>query len=372
MASPLPMSNPLAGGRDLLFRDLRPLNDDDGDESTLGGSKKLGKSRLDHLGLPVRSMGRQRYKYARTFTIMYDNHEREGDVNAEKQYKLLMDSRKVLDVSIAGLRRLHKVFFASAPNAEQTLVGPRTFRLALAKYGVRDVVLMQRLFTEFCSPYAPDKIDYRQFVRVLASINEEPCEEKVALLFEMCDVDHSGTVSYRELTPIVIAGVPTNEAEAVLEAFSSVWGEIRSSTSGASDSEWSGLGRATGVCKDDLCDACRRLPNVRDFFSAILTRQSPKADDRLHHNFQARLRELEAEVVKESRMMDQLKNEADEAAAQKRRSGRRKSSFPHGDGMSHSASQPELGRGKVAESLGRQSSSMKLPPLDANRRSHAA
>ena len=40
---------------------------------------------------------------------------------------------------------------------------------------------------------------------------------------------------------------------------------------------------------------------MREFFNKILTRQPPKADDRVRRNFHARLRELEAEVIKEAK-----------------------------------------------------------------------
>jgi hypothetical protein len=207
---------------------------------------------------------------------------------------------------------------------------------------------MQRLFKEFCSSLDPEKIDYRHFVRVLASVTDEPTEDKVALLFELWDIDRSGTLSYSELSPIVTASIQTHEMEEVLEDFNLIWGDIRSGTTGNDGGEWIGLSRATGVTKDDLCDACVKNTNVREFFSSILTRQPPKADTRSQRNFHARLRELQAEVAKESRQLDQeqaLSSEASREQMQGRRApARRGSNFVLGD----SVSAPSLTMGVAA------------------------
>lgn len=295
----------LPSGYDPLFSDMNQASNSNAQgEGASGETKperkvKNAKNRIDHLGIPLKAMSRQRYKYSRTFTIMYDA-EKEKDIMIEKQYRLLQDSKKVLDMSISGLRRLFRIFYHSVQNVEQSLVGQRHFRLALAKHGVRDVILMQRLFTEFCSPVDRTRIDYRQFVRILTSVNEESVEEKLALLFEVWDIDQSGTLSYSELSPVVLLGAPSGDMEALMDKFNKVWADIRNFLN-ESNEEWIGASRNGGVSNDDLVNACERLPAVCEFFDKILTRSPPKADDKTDYtrSFQLRLRELEAEVQKE-------------------------------------------------------------------------
>lgn len=307
----------LPSGHDPLFSDLKSrtqrrsrdsiiFEPDAAVDEPLPDAKDNNPNRTDHLGLPLRGMNRQRYKYARTYTIMYDA-EKEKDIIIEKQYKLLLDAKKVLDMSIKGLRRLFRIFYHSVNNTEQSLVGQRHFRLALVKHGVRDVILMSRLFTEFCSPVDKLKIDYRQFIRILSSVSEEPVESKLGLLFEVWDVDQSGTLSYGELSPIILLGIPAGEMEALMDNFNRAWTEIRNNLSTEGNAEWIGLSRGSGVSNEDICDACVKLPRVRMFFNKILTRQPPKADDRTENggrNFQLRLRELEAEMLKEMRLSE--------------------------------------------------------------------
>ena len=83
--------------------------------------------------------------------------------------------------------------------------------------------------------------------------------------------------------------------------------EIRNNLSEQVDNgeKWIGISRGSGVTKDDLVHACVKVPGVREFFEKVLTRQPPKADDRFHHDFRARLRELEAEISRESRQAEQ-------------------------------------------------------------------
>ena len=277
--------------------------------------------RTDHLGVIVKT-GRSKHKFARTLTMVYDK-EKEGLLAAEKTYKLLQDTKKVIDMSISGLRRLYRIFYDAMASADISYIGPRTFRLALAKHGTRDVILMQRLFQEFCSPIYPGKIDYRSFLRVLASMNEEPVEDKLILLFEVWDIDQSGTLTHGELAPIVVHGLPVAEMERAMERFNKAWKDISTLLHGSQQNQaaasWIGGGHSSGVSKEDLCDACYKLPSVRDFFTEILTRQPPKADDRLPLNFQSRLKELELQIKEE--IKEKEKQEGAGGRPRSRRSG---------------------------------------------------
>ena len=72
--------------------------------------------RTDHLGVIVKT-GRSKHKFARTLTMVYDK-EKEGLLAAEKTYKLLQDTKKVIDMSISGLRRLYRIFYDAMASAD--------------------------------------------------------------------------------------------------------------------------------------------------------------------------------------------------------------------------------------------------------------
>ena len=106
-----------------------------------------------------------------------------------------------------------------------------------------------------------------------------------------------------------------------MEEFTVVWGQIKRFAMNArreageevdDDPFASGLGggakkkvdaNAAEIEKKHLLEACVRLPAVRYFFEDLLTHRPPQADElargNLQRNFQARLRELDAEVFQE-------------------------------------------------------------------------
>ena len=296
-------------------------------------------SRTDHLGLPLPSgSNRQKFKYARTYTIMYDS-EKEHDLREEKQWQLLKDTKKVMDMSLEGLHRLYMLFFETVKSPEQSLVGPSTFRMVVTAYGIRDSVLLKRLFCEFCEQ--ADRINYRDFMRVLVSVNEEPVEARLGLLFEIWDMDQSRSLSYSELSGIMLSGIPAHELEAVTEQFNKVWNEMRSSLQGTDD--WIGLSRASGLSKDDLVGACQKLSHVRDFFERRLTRRSPQVGETHHTSFQVRLRELQAEVIKESRAEEKKEQERSMSSQSIQRSSSKTLTAMDSAGQLGRASHPKLG-----------------------------
>ena len=297
-------------------------------------------SRTDHLGLPLPTgSNRQKFKYARTYTIMYDS-EKEHDLREEKQWQLLKDTKKVMDMSLDGLHRLYMLFFETVKSPEQSLVGPSTFRMVVTAYGIRDSVLLKRLFCEFCEQ--ADRINYRDFMRVLVSVNEEPVEARLGLLFDIWDMDQSRSLSYSELSGIMLSGIPTHEVEAVTEQFNQVWSKMRSSLQGSAD-DWIGLSRASGLSKDDLVGACQKLSHVRDFFERRLTRRSPQVGETHHTSFQVRLRELEAEVIKESRAEEKKELERSMPALGSHRSSKALTATGSAGHLARAGSQPKLG-----------------------------
>ena len=57
-------------------------------------------------------MSRQKFRYARTYTVIYDARK-EDTIRAEKQWRLLKDSVVVLPRSIHNLTKLFHVFQAA-------------------------------------------------------------------------------------------------------------------------------------------------------------------------------------------------------------------------------------------------------------------
>ena len=211
---------------------------------------------------------------------------------------MLKDTKKVMDTSLDGLRQLYKFFLESVKSTDNSHVGPSTFRQVLSRHGIRDTILMGRLYKDFCE--LPDRINYREFIRILCSVNDEPIEERVGMLFEVWDVDHNGSLTHSELVQDIAVGMTSHEIEKFMHQFNRVWAEIWRLAYGESQN-WIGPSRSAGVPRDDLVDATRKPGLVRDYFVKVLTRQPPHADDRDRPNFQARLRELEAEIMKEMR-----------------------------------------------------------------------
>ena len=246
----------------------------------------------------------------------------EEELQEEKKWQLLKDTKKLMDTSTAGLGRLFRIFYDASPSNDQSFIGPRFFKLALLKHGVTDRVLISRLFNEFQDEAESERIDYRVFLRVLASVNDEPVEDRLSMLFEVWDIDRSLTLSYSELGQIMVHGISTEQMEAVTERFNRVWVDIRSSLAEESDDQWIGPSRSSGVTKEDLTNACKQYASVRDFFNKMLTKRSAKADDRHRVSFAARLRELEAEVLKEQ------KRHAAESAAEVKAAASIPSSLP--------------------------------------------
>ena len=232
-------------------------------------------SKLDHLGLPLSSSNNQKFKYARTCTIIFDQ-EKARDLKEEKQWVLLKDTKVVMDMSTAGLKRLFSLFKEASRGmgVGDSMIGPRAFSLALRQMGLRDPVHIDRLFKNFNHPNQPEKIDFREYMRTLCSVNEEPIEDRLRLLFDVWDVDHSGSLSYSELGIIIVTGVDSGDLDTVTEAFNRVWSEIRSQSQNKEE-DWIGPGRAAGISKEDLVESVRRPGFVRDFFIQQLTRQAP-------------------------------------------------------------------------------------------------
>ena len=246
--------------------------------------------------------------------MVYDGMGSEQLVKDEKTWRLLKDAVRSIDVSIEGLRRLFLILQHAAPSRENSLIGPHAFKMALMSNGLKDVILIQRLFDGFRETSAPERrIDFRQFVRALATMSREPIEARVDMLFDVWDADDSGTLVYQELATHAVHDEPVHKMDSALQAFTSIWSQIKNfghaqrQREADLEDEFANTREldAGEVSRETLVGAVERLPGVRLFFEQMLTRRPPKADERARQmvtkNFLARLRELDGQVKEEVR-----------------------------------------------------------------------
>ena len=103
--------------------------------------------RTNHLGVPIPPRGgKMRVKYCRSYTIVYHKRRDEHHDDLVK-WDLFREVSRVCDLSTAGLERLLDSFISTAVIGSS--VGPGQFKAVLAAHGVRDRVLVQRLFSAF-------------------------------------------------------------------------------------------------------------------------------------------------------------------------------------------------------------------------------
>ena len=91
--------------------------------------------------------GRQKVKYCRAYTIVYGKEQKE-EKKEHARWSLIQEARKYTDLSVGGLHEMYESFAAVAP-AGGPVISPRQFRGVLSRHGIRDPVLVQRLFAEF-------------------------------------------------------------------------------------------------------------------------------------------------------------------------------------------------------------------------------
>ena len=152
----------------------------DGDaEATLGEEQGKStykpKTKLDHLGQPITKGATQRYRYARTYTVIYDGAGG-MDAGTEKTWRLLLDTGRAISLRTDSLQKLFRILQNAAPTREHALIGPKAFKLAMQQFGLNDPILVSRLFGEFkegASTMMGARIDFRQFVRVLCTMSKE-------------------------------------------------------------------------------------------------------------------------------------------------------------------------------------------------------
>ena len=273
--------------------------------------RQLSKTRVNHLGVPLHSGSLKKYyKYQRTATLVYGGGTREitERESAMRVWRLLMDTKPVIDQTLVGLRRLFDIFVDAEATPGHSLFGPRAFRLALERYGVRDTVLVRRLFDEFCEKEdeeedTPRLIEVRQFLRILISVNKEPIEDRLSLLYDLWDVDNSLTLSHKELLTHVVYDLPVYKKDIAFNAFNRVWQQVRGFAQEQDGLEGSRAkaNKSGEVTKDDLIASCQKLQAVANFFEEFLVRRMPKAENEERPHLKSRMSQLDAEVREEVR-----------------------------------------------------------------------
>jgi len=164
-------------------------------------------SRLNHLGLPKEGRFGQRYKYAKTFTMISGVDKKKQDQHkAHTFWQLIEDVSRAVDMSMPRLHAMLKAFKA-AQEVGATLVGPRTFRAVLAQFNITDAILVRRMFIGFCG--CSTKVDYRDLLRTFVSVADVPVEAKVELVVPLFDVEGGG-VDLSEFTMMVVKSVQAN------------------------------------------------------------------------------------------------------------------------------------------------------------------
>ena len=67
------------------------------------------------------------------------------------------------------------------------------------------------------------RLDYREFLRACSGMDDAPMDEKIALLFQVYDVDRSGTLSLGEMTQIFVKGEPSSAQQRIIERTERMW-----------------------------------------------------------------------------------------------------------------------------------------------------
>jgi len=325
--------------------------------------KKLGQlveapyspSKLNHLGLPENGRFNQRFKYAKTMTMVFDKRDRH-DEKATKHWQLVEDASRQCDFSMEMLHQLLSAFRGSLEPGT-TLVGPRTFRMVLSKFGISDAILVRRLFVAFAG--CGTKVDYRDFLRTFTSIAKVDVDEKAALLVPLYDVKGQG-IDLAELTTLIVKSVQGDVGEVgatraeqerremgitqpppidlslvlgegTLVALGEVWNAIKAEQESLhskgdndrpADEYDSWAAKQQGISVHVLLSACKNRPIVRSFLEGYLTgkrckehsgRVDPHSDKpSAIRNFYHRLTECGMEVFRDVTLAEQ-QAEDDEA-----------------------------------------------------------
>ena len=266
----------------------------------------LTRIRTNHLGVPLRAESLRKIRYQQTMTVVWDSGTmatKERDDGA-RIWRLLMDTRAVIDGSIRGLTRLFQICRQVAPSPDHSMLTLTAFRIAMGMYSVRDDVLIMRLFEEFCErdEDVDDRIDARHFIRQFVAINHhEPLEDRVSLFFDLWDMDDSGTLKQSELADHVVHDLPVYKRDRALHALNRVWTHIRGLA--MRDNEFQSSLNPTEVMKPNVIEAVKTLPVVAHFFDEFLMRRPPKANTAADwtetgrkNALRARMKKLDAEV----------------------------------------------------------------------------
>ena len=251
--------------------------------------------RLDHLGKPSAQKNRQRYKYGRTYTTVYD--QRGAALKRENLHWLLVrDARKMGHFTMPSLVKMLPAF-AEAVESGNTTLGFSSFQAVLRQFGTTDTILVQRLFEGFSD--ADGRVDYREFLRAFLLASSAPVEEKLSLACEMYDLEHTGNLSRAvlflilakcdqggEVNPSLDLDLETAFDESTTASIERVWQLMREANERAQqalvhddDDPFFGAVTQKGISREIATAVCREQPFARDFFAAHLNAKPQQVKD---------------------------------------------------------------------------------------------
>ena len=88
----------------------------------------------------------------------------------------------------------------SEPGRDQVLIDWKRFSASVKRHGIRDPVLVQRLFAEFMEkePPEPTRLDYREFLRACSGMDDAPINRRVSELVRRAHELHVPQQAARE------------------------------------------------------------------------------------------------------------------------------------------------------------------------------
>ena len=244
-----------------------------------GSSSNLVKARtLDHLGRPHKSISRIKLKNGlRTYSLLYDVGDEEVK-HEDRVWKLLVETRTVLDLSIGGLQTLYDTF-REVPSESRQFLDETSFSLALSRFGARhgavDPIIVKRLFGEFSAPVEEDnpagrkQLNFRELLMTFVQVCEDPVIARLELMLDVWDADDDGVFTYAEFAGHVTTGLSSNQRHYAIARFKVAWGRIKEFNIDLSTPSRNTVYKP--ITKEALIDTCRAMPEVRHFFEDMLS-----------------------------------------------------------------------------------------------------
>lgn len=141
--------------------------------------------------------------------VIYDPPQDSQDPEAQ-HWKLVRKIASAIDCSAPALLELFRSFVTNIRPGE-THVGPKVFHRVWSSRGVKDRVLVQRVFNEFVD--VQGRVDFRDMIKAFLLVSSNTTTEKLALCFEVFDLDMDGSLSFNELTKVATRSQPRDRSD---------------------------------------------------------------------------------------------------------------------------------------------------------------